>query len=284
MKEFFGSVKFKVLACIFALVLGFMIYVAVQSGASSVPQTVLEAITSPFVSAATAISDWVEETIDKFANADKYKQENELLKQQLSDMYSDVVEKQELAEENAHLKEILGIAEDNADYEWSAPCSVTARNAGDIFGGFTINRGSNDGIALYDPVFTSVGLVGIVTEIAPSYAKVTTILSTELNIGVETEKSKVIGVIENDLAFAADGRCVMSYVPKDSGMAVGELIVTTGSVIYPDGIVVGTVEKIEDDANGLSVHAVIKPLEDIYNVSDVYVLTGFYGQGEVVGG
>ena len=281
MKEFFGSMKFKILICIFALILGFMVYVAVSAGIASAPKTILEVITQPFVSFSTMVSDWVTETFDKFANADRYKQENEQYRELLSEMYADVMERDKLEEENRQLRDMLKIAQEHSDYRWSAPCMVTGRNAGDISGGFTINRGSKDGIELYDPVFTSVGLVGIVTEIAPSYSKVTTLLSTDLEIGVVSGTSKALGVIENDIAYTEQGLCVMNYVGKDSGIKVGEAIVTSGSSFFPEGIIVGTVHKIENDENGLSVHVIVKPLEDVFNVLDVFVITDFDGQGEL---
>lgn len=282
MREFFGSLKFKIIVCILALILGFMVYVAISAGAASAPKTILETITQPFVSFSTMVSDWVTETFDKFANADRYKQENEQYRKQLSEMYADVLERDKLEEENQLLREMLKIAEENTDYQWSAPCKVTARNAGDIFGGFTINRGTQDGIELYDPVFTSVGLVGIVTETSPFYSKVTTLLSTDIDIGVVTAESKVLGVIENDIEYAEQGLCVMSYVGKGSGIKVGEAVVTSGSAFFPEGILVGTVQQVINDENGLSVHVIIKPLEDVYNVTDVFVVTDFNGQGELV--
>ena len=282
MREFFGSLKFKIIVCILALILGFMVYVAISAGAASAPKTILETITQPFVSFSTMVSDWVTETFDKFANADRYKQENEQYRKQLSEMYADVLERDKLEEENQLLREMLKIAEENTDYQWSAPCKVTARNAGDIFGGFTINRGTQDGIELYDPVFTSVGLVGIVTETSPFYSKVTTLLSTDIDIGVVTAESKVLGVIENDIEYAEQGLCVMSYVGKGSGIKVGEAVVTSGSAFFTEGILVGTVQQVINDENGLSVHVIIKPLEDVYNVTDVFVVTDFNGQGELV--
>lgn len=281
MKEFFKSLKFKILVCIFALVFGFMIYVAISAGASSAPQSFLELISRPFVSISTSISDWVNGTIDKFANADKYQQENEILKQQLSDMYKDYLLKEELEQENAQLKEMLKIAEENEDYQWSAPCSVTARNASDVFGGFTIDRGSNDGLELNDPVFTSVGLVGVVGEISPSSSKIMTILSTDLRIGVRTADSKVIGVIENNIEYSSEGCCLMSYVPVESKIKVGEIVVTAGSNVFPENIPVGTVKEIKGDENGLSLHVIIEPLVDVFNASDVFAITSFYGQGKI---
>ena len=280
MREFFHTVKFKILVCIFALLLGFMIYVAVSAGVSSLPKAILETVSAPFVSLSTTVSDWMENTIDKFANADKYKQENEQLKEQLAQAYQDVLEKERLEKENEQLKEMLEIAEEHDDFEWSPYCSVTARNAGDISGGFTINRGTNDGISLYDPVLTKTGLVGIVTEVSATYSLVSTVLSVDINIGVSGGESHAIGVVENDLQYSSNGLCVMNYTGKDSGIKEGEIIVTSGSSFFPEGLLVGTVKEIVNDDNGLSVHVLIDPFVDVFSVSDVFVLIGFYGQGE----
>ena len=280
MKEFFHTVKFKILICIFALLLGFIIYVAIAAGVSSLPKAILETVSSPFVSLSTVISDWTENTIDKFANADKYKQENEQLKEQLAQAYQDVLEKERLEKENEQLKEMLEISENHEDFRWSPYCSVTARNAGDISGGFTINRGSADGISLYDPVLTKNGLVGIVTEVSFSYSVVSTILSSDINVGVSGSDSHALGVVENDLGYSSQGFCVMNYTGKDSGIKEGEIIVTSGSSFFPEGLLVGTVKEIVNDDNGLSIHVLIEPFVDVFSVSDVFVLIGFNGRGE----
>lgn len=280
MRDFFHTLKFKVLVCIFALLLGFLIYVAISAGASSWPKKILETISTPFVSLSTAVSDWMEDTIDKFANADKYKRENELLKEQLSGIYGDVLEKERLEKENKELKDMLGISENNKDFKWSPPCSVIARNASDITGAFTINHGTNDGISLYDPVFTKLGLVGTVSEVAENYSIVTTVLSPDINIGAKGADSGALGVIENDLVHSSDRVCVMNYAGKDSGIKEGEIIVTSGGSFYPENLVIGTVKEIENDSNGLAVHVVIDPVEDVFNVSDVFVLIDFDGKGD----
>lgn len=280
MREFFHTVKFKVLVCIFSLLLGFMIYVAISAGAATLPKKILETISAPFVSLSTTVSDWVEDTADKFINADKYKRENEILREQLAEMYSQVLEKEDLQAENDQLKEMLGISEEHTDFQWSPCCSVIARTAGDLTGSFTVNRGSSDGISLYDPVFNKIGLVGIVTELSENYCIISTVLSPEVNVGVTSTDSGVIGIIENDLTYSAQGFCVMDYTGKDSGIKPGEVIVTSGSAFFPQGLTVGTVKEIVTDDNGLSVHVLIEPFVDVYTVSDVFVLTGFDGKGE----
>ena len=280
MKEFFHTLKFKILVCIFALLLGFLIYVAISAGASTLPKKILETASTPFVHLSTIVSDWMKDTIDKFSNADKYKRENEILREQLSAVYGDVLEKEALEKENEQLKEMLQISENHKDFKWSPPCSVIARNASDLTGGFTVNRGSNDGISLYDPVFTKLGLVGIVVEISENYSIVSTVISPDVNIGVQGSESSALGVIENDLKHSSDGLCVMNYAGKDSGIKVEELIVTSGSSFFPKGLILGRVKEIVNGDDGLSVNILVEPAVDVYTVSDVFILTDFDGKGE----
>ncbi len=282
MKEFFHSVKFKILVCIFALLLGFMLYAAVSSGGLSAPEAILDAVTRPFVQLSAGISSWMQNTIDKFVNADVYQKENEILRQQLTEMYKQINDKEKIEEENQQLREILKIAAENDTQKLSPPCEIIARNANDIFSGFTINRGTNDGIKLYDPVFTSIGLVGIVTQTGNNSSSVTTIYSTDIEIGVVTAESEEIGVIENSIKYAADGYCLIRYLPGDSDIKTGEAVFTSGSSIFPPGMMIGVVEKVFKDDNEMSLNALVKPAENISKITNVFVITYFEGQGETV--
>ncbi len=280
MKEFFHSVRFKILICIAALLLGLMTYIAVSGGFQTVPEKIISTVTSPFVNAANAISEGVGGFIDKLVNADSYKAENEELKAQLSEMYKNTMDYEELQEENRLLREMLGLKEENESFVFSDPCDVVARNANDMYGGFTINRGSNDGLSLNDPIITSIGLIGRVTEIAPSYAKVSTILSPQVTVGVLSVRSKATGVLENDLVSAEKGLCLISNILKDADIKEGDVVVTSGnSGLFPEGIVVGTVTEVYDDPNGLSKHALIKPSVDCFDVTSVFAVVGFDGKG-----
>ncbi len=279
MKDFFQSFKFKIIICIFSLVFGFMIYAAIQGGNIIFPKSILETVTQPFANAASSISGWMENTLDALVNAQKYKSENKELREKLNEIYQQIRDKEKIDEENTLLREMLEIEERHPDYEWSAPCSVIARNANDIYGGFTIDKGKNDGIALRDPVFTSIGLVGIITEISDSYSVVTTILSPEITIGAITNDNDIIGIIENDVNYSAEGCCLMSYINKNSSIDEGELVLTSGGSVFPADMLIGTVKELYSDSNGLTLHAVIEPSEDVFSVTDVFVVTSFEGQG-----
>ncbi len=280
MKEFFHSVKFKILICIGALLLGLMTYVAVAAGTQTLPEQLINTVTYPFVTAANAISNGVNGFIDKWVNADTYRSQNDELRELVTQMYGRTADYEDLQKENEQLREMLGLKQKHEDFVFSEPCGIIARNANDITGGFTINQGSSSGLSLYDPVITSVGLVGRVTEIAPNYSRVSTLLSPQVNVGVYTLSSKTTGVIESSLASAENRQCLMSQILKDADINPGDVVVTAGqSGLFPDGLIVGKVVEVYDDPNGLSKHAVIEPAEDCFGITSVYAVVDFDGKG-----
>ncbi|MCL2018665.1 MAG: rod shape-determining protein MreC [Oscillospiraceae bacterium] len=265
--------------CVFALLFGLMLQAAMSSGVVGLPETILRTVTRPFSSAATSISDWVSGTLDKLVNADKYKKENDDLNRRLTELYAQIMDKEALIEENERLHEMLGIVAERDDLTLSLPAAVIAHEAMSISGDFTVNKGSNHGIKPDDPVITEVGLVGIVSEVAPTYSRVKTILSTEINIGVKTASGGVVGIIENDILYSSDRRCLMRHVKLDSGLKVGDVLVTSGGSMYPAGLIVGAVVRVFPHENGLSLLAEIEPSENILRITDVFVITSFEGQG-----
>ncbi len=280
MKEFFHSVRFKILICIAALLLGLMTYAAVTEGAETIPERIINTVTYPFVYSANAISNGVAGFIDKWVNADTYKSQNDKLREQLSEMYERTMDYESLKEENELLRQALELKEDTPSFTFSEPCTVVYRNANNIYGDFTINRGSSDGISVNDPIITPVGLVGRVSEIAPNYSKVATVLSVQVNIGVFSMRNKTTGVIENDLGSASEGYCLMSKILKDADIKEGDIIVTSGkSGLFPEGVIVGKVVSVENDPNGLSKHALLEPSEDCFGVNSVFAVIDFDGKG-----
>lgn len=280
MKEFFHSVRFKIIICIAALLLGLMTYVAVAAGTQTLPEQIINTVTYPFVTAANAVSNGVNGFIDKLVNADTYKSQNDELRELVTEMYERTADYEELQKENEQLREMLNLSKKHEDFKFSEPCSIVARNANDIYGGFTINHGSTSGISLNDPIITSVGLIGRVTDIAPNYARVSTILSPQVNVGVYTQRTKTTGVLESNTATAEQGLCLMSNILKDADITPGDVIVTSGqSGLFPEGLIVGTVKEVYDDPNGLSKHALIEPAEDCFKITSVYAVVDFDGKG-----
>jgi rod shape-determining protein MreC len=282
MKEFIRSWKFKVIVCIFALLFGFMIYAAAVSGVASLPERALKTVTSPFVRLATNISGFVTDNVDKIVNADKYRAENDELREVISQLSGQIVNIDELRNRITQLEEMLKISGDNPDFEWPDNiCKIVAWNFNDPFGGFTIDRGLNDGISLQDLVITGVGVAGIVSRVAPGYSVISTVLSTETEIGVITTNGNVTGIIQNEITHASDGLVRVSFIESEADIAEGDMFVTLGGVTYPPNQIIGRVVSIFDDPNGMYKHALVEPSVNLSRLSNVSVVTNFEGREQL---
>ena len=280
MKEFFHSIKFKILILLLSLLLGIMIYVAVAGGVASIPEVVLGTITKPFVQLSNSVSSGVSSVIDTWVNADKHKKENEELKEKLTSIFENIIDYETVTEENKQLHEILNLKKSNTDLVFSPPSNIIARNANDPYKGFTINKGSMDGIKLYDPVVTTLGLVGRITEIAPSYAKVSTVYSPKVKIGVISQRGKVTGIIENTIDYSMKNQVLMTNILNDADIQEKDLIITSGQGgVFPANQIIGEVVEIHNDSSGLYKNAVLQPVTIPDKLLNVFCITDFKGKG-----
>ena len=188
-----------------ALSSGMMIYTFTKGGYVFSGQAVLDTILNPVEKLANNISSFFGDGFERFTNADTYYDENKELKSQISQYKQMEADYNETKKELEELKAFMGIKEKHSDYVLSDPCKIIGYTTNDPYSSFKIDRGSNkdDGIELYDPVVTSEGLVGLVTEIAPNYSIVTTIMSSEISVSAVVSKTNDTGVIEGSLALQA---------------------------------------------------------------------------------
>jgi len=257
-----------------------MVYAAAATNVS-LPEMSLQTITSPFARLSTAISGFVEGNLDTIVNAERYKAENEELRQTIAELQRQIVDIDELLTDNRLLREMLDISAENPDFEWPDNIArITARNANDVFGGFTIDLGSEDGVSLQDFVITEIGVVGMVSSVAPLHSQVSTVLSPETTFGVMTTRGNVQGVLQNDILHARDGLARVSYIARDADIQEGDIVVTIGTDMFPGNQIIGEVAEVYDDPNGMSRHALVRPSEDAFRLSNVLVVTGFEGRAK----
>ena len=275
MKEFFHSVKFKIIIALTAVLIGAMIYSVTTGGYSSGSNYLFEVIFEPVRNLSSSISDKVSRSLDMVINAEKYYDENQQLKAQLNALYNDVIDYDKVLEENKELRVMLELKEEYNNYKFSPPCTVIARTTNDPYGSFTVDKGANDGIKPGDPVVTETGIVGVCFEVSPSTSKVRTLYSPKTAVGVYTVRTKAEGIAEGGYDLAINGRIRMSYISKESDIREGDVIVTSGSANYPAGQLIGTVESVEMEQNGLSKFAVIIPAEDPNTITSVFVITDY---------
>lgn len=282
MRDFLKSLKFKLLLCLIAMLIGVMLYTVNKSGYSTGLSKVINTAAEPFKKVSSVISQQVGSKIEHTIHGNQYYDENERLKKELSSVYKDLVGYENTKSELEELQKFIGIKEEHSDYVLSPPCKILSYTANDPFRSFMIDKGSNDGIELYDPVVTAEGLVGAVTELSDKYCTVTTILSPNLSVGVISKGSVYDGILEGDIKYCEDGLTQMIYVDKDNDLKKGDLIVTTGSSgLFPADYLVGTVTETGNAGSALSSYAIVSPFVDVTKISSVMVITSFDGKGEI---
>ena len=130
--------------------------------------------------------------------------------------------------ENETYREMLQIQEEHPTFEMEA-ASVIARDSSSRFYSFKIDRGSDQGIALQDPVITQAGMVGIISEVGPNYAVVTTLLDPAFKVGATATASRDPGMVEGDVGLAQEGKTKLRYLAPTS--EVKDLMISIPSYV-----------------------------------------------------
>ena len=277
MKDFIHTLRFKVFLVLALLLLGLMLYSASTGGFASAPSSVISAVTSPIQGIFRGIGSIFEGNPSEKA----LKAENEKLKKENQELTSKIVDYNIMKEQNEEYKKYLGIKQENPDFEFEH-AKVLGSDPNERFYGFTINKGTTNGVKPKDTVITPDGLVGFVKEVSPFSAKIATILDPSANAAVYSSQTRDSGVVGGTFELAEQGFTKLSYLTKESRVAIGDLIVTSGLYgIYPEGLVVGTVKELKPEKQGLTIYGVIEPKTDIRKVREVFVIKGFKGREEV---
>lgn len=193
--------------------------------------------------------------------------DNRLLRKKLFEYESKLFQFGEMEQENKRLKGLLA-----ANPELKAKrvlAQIVAWDASSDFKVIRINKGSNDGLKILSPVVTDEGLVGYVYRLSYNYADVLTILDANNRIDGIVERSRTHGIVEG----YSKNRCLMKYVARTSPMLLGDLVVTSGlGNIYPKGIKIGTVSRIEHDSYGITQQIEMTPAVEFGKLEEVIIL------------
>lgn len=277
MRKFFSSITFKILLGVAAVAAGLMVYSAANPGSVSFAEKILTVIATPFQNLASSVSGAVSSFWTGLTGSGKIADENEELHQEIDVLKEKLVDYENCKNENERLKELLGLRESNPELSLVS-ADVIGRDTDDYGTSFIISRGSNDGIEERDAVMTSSGMVGVVTEVFPTSARVTTVLSTDLQIGAKVLRTRDTGVLGGVTSWALNSTMKLSYISRDSSVSAGDIVVTSGaSGLYPPNLIIGEISTVETEQNGTSLYAVVSTVENINDIKNVYVVTDFTG-------
>ncbi len=136
----------------------------------------------------------------------------------------------------------------------------------------TIDRGHIDGISPEMGVIDQNGVVGIVNVVGPHAARVISLLNPHMRLSCKLRNSGFYG------SLVWDGKspqfAVLEELPKHMTYHKGDTIVTSGySAVFPEGIIVGTVEGLARDMSDSFVSLRIRLTTNFSQLSNVRVIT-----------
>ena len=251
---------------------------ALYSGVTGNPSPVTRIVgfvTTPVQRLATGVSGFFSRGLSYFTDFDALQAENEELRRQLREMEQTVRDAELALEENARLRQQAGQPERMRELT-TISAEVIARNPGDWATTLTLDKGTNHGVAEGDLVTTVDGMVGYVSEVQSNYCEITTVIDVEMQCGALITRTRETAIAEGDYDLMADGNLRLSYLTEDASVVIGDTVETSGrGGLFPKGVMIGTVESVLPESNGISYYAVLRPFVDVDSVSSVSIVTDF---------
>ena len=179
------------------------------------------------------VGAWITEKADNLKNLSDVMAENDALKKQVDELTSELNTNNLEQYELENLRELLALDQKYPSYEKVA-ANVIGKSSGNWFSYFTIDKGTDDGIEVDMNVIAGSGLVGIVTDVGPNYAKVTSIINDTAQIsGMVTTTSD--NLIVNGSLQNMNENMVIEFSnlnDSDNKVAVGDPVVISCSMMY----------------------------------------------------
>ena len=276
MKDFFDTWKFKILVGIAVFLAAIMAYAGANGRLTAAPQEILSVAVAPFQRAAAAVSNGVSSLWEKYTNIDAILEENEKLTTENAELRGQMVDYDKLKAENEAYKALTNIQEQHPEMSYVSSF-VIGRDPLDSFYGFTLDKGSLDGVEANDAITSDEGyLLGVVTEVDLTSCKVMTILHPSFNAAGVVSRTRDNGIITGSADYAAEGLCILSNLSRSTLTKANDQVITTGlGGVFPPDVLVGVVQELVPEASGKSTIAVLKPCADPRTVKHVFIITNY---------
>ena len=276
MKDFFDTWKFKILVIVAVFLVGIMAYAGANGRLTAAPQELLSVVPTPLQKVTSALSGGAASVWEKYTSIDDVMDRNEQLEAENAELRQQMVDYDRIKAENDAYKALARIQDTNSEASYVS-AFVIGRDPLDEFGGFTLDQGSTDGVAVNDAIISDRGyLLGVVVEVDATSCKVMTILHPSFNAAGVISRTRENGIITGSADYAADGQCVLTNLDRATEARKGDQVITTGlGGVFPANLLVGTVQEVVPEQSGMSSSAVILPGADPRTVKHVFIITEY---------
>lgn len=257
-------------SCFFLLLSFYILTVSARGQLKSEPVgAVLMWILRPLQVASQGTANWFADIQENYLTLSGLKAENEKLRKRIQDLE---VERHRLLEADAVNRKLQQLLDFRSQLPSKAvTASVIANSASSWFQGCILDKGSADGVQKNMAVVTPLGVVGKVVSVTKRSAKV--ILLTDANSGIDVlvQRTRSRGIVSGSL----DNGTVLKYMKRSEDVQVGDRLITSGvDGVFPKGLLVGTVIKVNKQYLGLFQFVEVMPAVQLSRIEEVLIVRG----------
>ncbi len=227
----------------------------------------------PFEEGISAIGSFLRSRSEELGQIRELISENESLREQVDELTIENTRLQQDRYELTNLRELYNLDAQYDEYD-KIGARIIARDSGNWFYSFVINKGEDDGLSVDMNVMAGSGLVGRIVDIGPNWAKVKSIIADDSNVSAMVLSSSDNMIVTGDLKLYASGVISFEQLIDSADVVVeGDKIVTSNiSDKYLPGILIGYISSINKDANNLTKSGYITPAVDFEHLEEVLVI------------
>ena len=198
--------------------------------------------------------------------------DNESLREQVATLTMENTRLQSDSYELSRLRKLYELNQTYGQYRMTG-ARVIAKDTGNWFHVFRIDKGARDGIKPDMNVVGDGGLIGIVTDVGDNYATVRSIIDDVSRVSAMAIQSNDTCIVSGSLQLYASGKLKLSDITDTADIKDGDAIVTsTVSSKFLPGILIGYVGDLKTDPDRLTRSGTLVPVADFETIQDVLVV------------
>lgn len=227
----------------------------------------------PFQNGVSRIGTWLSVRVDELGELRIVLEENQELKAKIDELTAQNTQLQQEKYELSSLRELYKLDEQYSGYE-KVGARIIARDSGNWFHSFIIDKGSDDGLTMDMNVIAGGGLVGRIVAIGTNWSKVNAIINDNSNVSGMVLASSDFLMVRGSLELMADGAIGFEQLTDSAGkVQIGDKIVTSNiSDKYLPSILIGYITEINQDSNNITKSGKITPAVDFEHLEEVLVI------------
>ncbi len=235
--------------------------------------TVVGYVVIPFQNGISSVGGWLSNRSEELVQIRSLLAENEALRAQIDDLTIENTILQQDRYELTNLRELYQLDSQYEGYE-KIGARIIAKDTGNWFHSFVIDKGEEDGVAVDMNVIAGSGLVGRVVDTGPNWAKVTAIIADNSNVSGKVLATSDYLLVEGDLEIYGSGFIRFEkLVDSADKVVVGDKIVTSNiSDKYLPNILIGYINTLNVDANNITKSGQLTPAVDFEHLEEVLVI------------